>query len=125
MRFDFKVFVVALVLSNFFIFSIAVAGTDMPKELVAELTQYPGSSVMSATTSAPLVQAILDCGSAEIDTVYGYYKKMAIDNGWQVHRESKSAGVYNLALRKNNSGAMIVVSGANGSTSAALSIMRR
>ena len=125
MRLYCKLFVVALVLSSFLICSVAVAGTGMPEELVKEFTQYPGSSVMSATTSAPLVQAIINCGYAAIDTVYGYYKKKATENGWQVHRESKNAGLYNLAVRKNNSGGMIVVSSANGSTSATLAIMHR
>ena len=125
MRIEYKAYVVALMLSIFFIFSAAVAGHGMPKELAEEFTQFPGSSVMNAMSSAQLVQAILNCGTAEIDTVYGYYKKMAAQNGWQVQRDSKSAGIYNLTLRKNNHGAMIMVSSANGSTSVTLNMMRR
>jgi hypothetical protein len=125
MQTDHKVLMVALIISNFLIFSVAMAGPTMPKDLATEFTQYPGSSVMHTTTSAPLVQAILDCGSAEIDTVYNYYKGKATQNGWQVHRESKSAGIYNLALRKNDNSAMILISRANGATSATLNIMSR
>ncbi len=102
--------------------SMAFGGPAMPKELASEFTQYPGSTVVHTMAAEGMVQAILSCGKASMETVFEYYTKKAALTGWVVATKIQSADVYQLMLTKKDQSGMIAVTGEDGETSVVLSI---
>ena len=112
-------------MAMFSVCTLALASPDMPPQLAAEFTQYPGSTVVDSTNSPMIVQAILDCGSASEQKVYGFYKKQAAKNGWKIKMERQAKGLRHLMISKPGANGNIAVGSEDGKTSAAITLMKR
>ncbi|MCF8040975.1 MAG: hypothetical protein K9K65_05260 [Desulfarculaceae bacterium] len=105
--------------------TLAWAAPEMPAKLGAEFAPYPGSTVVNATDSPMIVQAVLDCGSASEQKVYDFYKKQASTKGWRIQMERQEKGLRHLMISKTGMGGNIAVGGEGGKTSASITLMMR
>ncbi|MBU1277291.1 MAG: hypothetical protein KJ720_18100 [Proteobacteria bacterium] len=103
---------------------LAWAAAEMPAKLGVEFAPYPGSTVVDATDSPMIVQAILDCGSASEQKVYDFYKKQASKKGWKILVERQGSGLRHLMISKTGMNGNIAVGSEGGKTSASITLMK-
>jgi hypothetical protein len=102
----------------------ASAGMEMPAEMQAAVTQYPGSEVLQIVNMGGHDVVLLDCGTAALDEVYEYYLGKVKGGGWEIVMESKQSDFMMLMAMKDGSKHFSVnVNIEDGSTVAALSLV--
>ena len=114
-------------LAIFAVFAIcpmAWAAPEMPAKLAAEFPPYSGSTVVDATNSPMIVQAVLNCGSASEQKVYAFYKKQAAKKGWKIMAERMEKGFHHLMISKPGMNGNIAVGSADGKTAASITLMK-
>jgi hypothetical protein len=102
----------------------AWAGPEMPAKLAAQFGAYPGSTVVDATDSRMVVQAVLDCGSASAQEVYDFYKKQVAKGDWKHLVEREAKGKRHLLFSNPTLNGNIAVGSAGGKTTATISLMK-
>lgn len=102
----------------------ASAGMEMPAEMQAVVTQYPGSEVMQIVNMGGHDVVLLDCGTAALYEVYEYYLGKVKGGGWEIVMENKQPDFMMLmAMKDGNKHFSVNVNIEDGSTVAALSLV--
>ena len=101
---------------------IAVAAPAFPDGLKREFSQYPGSNVLQVSMVSGTQMTTLDCGNTPVEKIYAYYKKKAVDNGWQVMMETMQEEVTMFMAQKGAKAAVVTVGKDEGKTMVNLGI---
>ena len=100
--------------------SAVLAGGGLPEPLASELTQYPGSRVLNAS-SLPGNNYIanMNFGKDSVSKVYEYYKAKMMENGFTIQAE---VGGTSIIGKKGNMDAVVDLDTQNGMTVGTLSL---
>ncbi len=100
----------------------ALAGVELPAGMKAEVGQYPESTVVQVVNMSGQEIAMIDCGAAKPEAVYGYYAGQAEKNGWKFLMQGKQADAQMLIGEKNGRQLSVTVTADDGKTVVAISL---
>ncbi len=101
---------------------VAKAGLEMPSELKEEFPQYADSQLLQVTNMGGAIIVMMNCGTANMETVYDFYLSKAKSNGWNVQMESKQQEVMLFAADKGNKKFMLNVAVEDGNTAVGMTL---
>jgi len=101
-----NIVIFAFLVVYIFSINVALAGMEYPQEMMEVSSPYPGATIAQTINASGTVMVTMESND-NLDSIFAFYKKKLLSNGWTIMTETKSQGHSGLIGEKGLNGVVV------------------